>query len=99
MLEHFTLYIGLNVDGSPRIDGRKITIDTLAKHFDSFTVWEGYGYWNGEPEDTLIVAIGANDRTEFLMKVRQIADDLEQDCIGVVVYPPDSPQKPEFVTV
>ena len=76
------LFIGCNVGNVPTH-----TIDTIAKKLyeiglNSYTLTESVGYWQGQPEKSIIVTLFSLDDmslTEY--QIKQLSDDLQQDCI------------------
>lgn len=51
-----TFYVGLVDRDGAAVNNREV-ISEIARDFKAFTAWHGVGYWEGVPEDCLIVEI------------------------------------------
>ena len=78
-----TLYVGSR-DGSafPTSD-RKAVLEAIASAFDSFTVIDAEGYYQGRCVATLVIKIATDDQTAVTTLARQLGVQLEQRSVGV----------------
>ncbi len=57
------------------------TIDLVSKFFRGFTVIKATGFWNGRAEDSLIIEIQTDNKTDVLWLANQIKLQNNQDSI------------------
>ncbi|MDG1301998.1 MAG: hypothetical protein P8R37_10470 [Opitutae bacterium] len=76
------LFIGLH-----KLDGAEVSreaiIAILANKLDTFTVTDALGYYQGEPEPTLIAEVPITGGTELVSLAQHLADTFNQDAVGV----------------
>jgi hypothetical protein len=56
----------------------------ITKQFEGFTAYKGLGYWQGKPENTLIIEIETDDKNKVLTLAKTLKNELEQQAIGLL---------------
>ncbi len=86
-----TIYIGHNVDGTPKHDASDVLAALAAHGIEACTVYEGAGVWRGETEATSIVELCAlsADEVEALQAstIPALCVELEQCEIMARISP------------
>ena len=77
----FRLYVGCNNETKKLEDKKAVKI--TAKQFEGFTAFKGLGYWQGKPEESLILEIETEKRKNVIKLAKDLALGLKQDAIGL----------------
>lgn len=77
-MKTFTLYVGAR-----QADAKKSLLKILRRHFESFTVITGEGYFKGAAEPMWFVKL-ATDTPSIIFKIaEEIRTGLDQEIIGI----------------
>jgi hypothetical protein len=78
----YRYYIGSN-NRTGRLEEKR-ALSLITKQFEGFTAYKGLGYWQGKPENTLIIEIETDDKNKVLTLAKTLKNELEQQAIGLL---------------
>lgn len=79
----YSLYIGSN-NTTHKVE-KTLIIEMFSLYFEGFTIQNALGYWQGKPEETVVVTINTTKRGMTRM-VERLKRELYQDAIAVVEH-------------
>lgn len=77
----YNLYIGANNETG--IVEKDKAISIISKSFEGLTVTSSQGYWQGKPENSIVVSIETEDSESVLSVAKQLTIELQQQAVGV----------------
>lgn len=85
MNRKITFYIGLTTKNGSRLLPSCVMDDIVVKALatrgiDGFTVVEGWGYWQGQPEKCLVVTVFAYSESLIVVCAKSVAQAIAAQC-------------------
>ena len=79
----YQLHIGSNSTGTILAETEAEIQKAVANEFPSFSVLRGRGYFQGKPEDLLIIKIATDNKLQVYELAAKLRQALNQDGIGI----------------
>lgn len=77
----YRLYIGAN--NTTGIVEKQKALSIASQAFEGFTAIEATGYWQSQPENTLLLEIETRKAKQVYALAHTLAQELEQQAVGV----------------
>lgn len=79
----YRFYIGSN-NATGELETVK-AIKLISKYFQGFTAYNALGYWEGKPENSLIVEVADKEERREMMQLlaKKLCQELQQQAVGL----------------
>jgi len=77
----YRYYIGSN-NKTKKLEDKK-AVRIASQQFKGLTAFKGLGYWQGKPEQCLMIEIETPNKNKVLALAKELARELKQNAIGL----------------